>query len=89
MASVENNSNMSGNNTEIEKQLKERAERNRQRALLLKKSKVVTHPYARENNGSTKERMLKVQGQRVIDSGGGFLIEENDELEQQMVYICI
>jgi len=29
--------------------------------------------------------MLKVQGQRVIDSGGGFLIEENDELEQQMV----
>lgn len=31
--------------------------------------------------------MLKVQGQRVIDSGGGFLIEENDELEQQMVCI--
>lgn len=30
--------------------------------------------------------MIKVQGQRVIDSGGGFLIEENDELEQQMVY---
>jgi len=30
--------------------------------------------------------MLKVQGQRVIDSGGGFLIEENNELEQQMVY---
>jgi len=47
MASMENNSNMSENNTEIEKQLKERAERNRQRALLLKKSKVVTHPYAR------------------------------------------
>jgi len=47
MASMENNSNMSENNTEIEKQLKERAERNRQRALLLKKSKVVTHPYTR------------------------------------------
>lgn len=31
---------------EIEKQLKERAERNRQKAILLKKSKVVTHPYA-------------------------------------------
>ncbi|XP_012061820.1 PREDICTED: DNA repair protein complementing XP-A cells homolog [Atta cephalotes] len=87
MASMENNSNMSENNTEIEKQLKERAERNRQRALLLKKSKVVTHPYARENNGSTKGRMLKIQGQRVIDGGGGFLIEENDELEQQMLKI--
>lgn len=40
----------------------------------------------RENSDSTKGRSLKVQGQRVIDSGGGFLIEENDELEQQMVY---
>lgn len=47
MASAENNFNKSGNNTEIEKKLKERAERNRQRALLLKKSKVITHPYAR------------------------------------------
>jgi len=30
--------------------------------------------------------MLKIQGQHIIDGGGGFLIEENDELEQQMVY---
>lgn len=36
-----------GDNTETEKQLKERAERNRQKALLLKKSKIVTHPYKR------------------------------------------
>lgn len=33
-----------------------------------------------------KGRSFKVQGQRVIDSGGGFLMEENDELEQDMVY---
>lgn len=71
----------------MEKQFKERAERNHQKALLLKKSKIVTHPYARENSESTKGRLLKVQGQRVIDSGGGFLIEENDELEQQMLKI--
>lgn len=87
-ASMENNSNKNADNMEIEKQLKERAERNRQRALLLRKSKVVTHPYARENGDSVKGRMLKVQGQRVIDSGGGFLIEENDELEQQMMKIA-
>ncbi|XP_011640974.1 DNA repair protein complementing XP-A cells homolog [Pogonomyrmex barbatus] len=85
--SMENNSNKNGDSMEIEKQLKERAERNRQKALLLKKSKIVTHPYTRENGDSTKGRMLKVQGQRVIDSGGGFLIEENDELEQQMLKI--
>lgn len=47
IADTENQSNKNGNNTEMERQLKERAERNRQRALLLKKSKVVTHPYVR------------------------------------------
>lgn len=45
--SMENNSTKNGNDAEIEKQLKERAERNRQRALLIKKSKIVAHPYAR------------------------------------------
>lgn len=72
---------------ETEKKLKERAERNRQKALLLKKSKVVSHPYTRENSDSMKGRSFKVQGQRVIDSGGGFLMEENDELEQDMLKI--
>jgi len=45
--SIENNSTKNGENMEIEKKLKERAERNRQKALLLKRSKVVTHPYMR------------------------------------------
>ncbi|XP_068974680.1 DNA repair protein complementing XP-A cells homolog [Bombus flavifrons] len=67
---------------------KERAERNRQKALLLRKSKIVSHPYIRsENEDSGKSTSYKVQGQRVIDSGGGFLIEESDELEQQMLQI--
>lgn len=42
---IENNSTKNGS-TDVEAQLKERAERNRQRALLLKKSKIVT-PYTR------------------------------------------
>ncbi|XP_053988423.1 DNA repair protein complementing XP-A cells homolog [Hylaeus volcanicus] len=68
--------------------LKERAERNRQKALLLKKSKIVSHPYTkRGSKDSTNSRSIKVQGQRVIDSGGGFLIEENDDLEEQMLQI--
>ncbi|XP_076178535.1 DNA repair protein complementing XP-A cells homolog Xpac [Ptiloglossa arizonensis] len=67
---------------------KERAERNRQKALLLKKSKIVSHPYTKGENGdSINGRSIKVQGQRVIDSGGGFLIEENDDLEEQMLKI--
>ncbi|OAD53092.1 DNA repair protein complementing XP-A cells like protein [Eufriesea mexicana] len=67
---------------------KERAERNRQKALLLKKSKIVSHPYIRSENGdSIKGSFSKTQGQRVIDSGGGFLIEENDDIEEQMLQI--
>lgn len=46
-ASIENDSTKNGSNVDMEKQLKERAERNRQKALLLKKSKIVTHPYTR------------------------------------------
>lgn len=44
---IESDSTKNGSNMDMEKQLKERAERNRQRALLLKKSKIVTHPYTR------------------------------------------
>ncbi|XP_076245715.1 DNA repair protein complementing XP-A cells homolog Xpac [Calliopsis andreniformis] len=74
--------------TQNSQELKDRAERNRQKALLLKKSKIVSHPYKRgENEDLTNGRAIKVQGQRVIDSGGGFLIEENDDLEEQMMQI--
>ncbi|XP_015187906.1 PREDICTED: DNA repair protein complementing XP-A cells homolog [Polistes dominula] len=73
---------------EMKQELKDRAERNRQKALLLKKSKVVVHPYNKEeNNESSTGRAIKVQGKRVVDSGGGFLIEENDELENEMLNI--
>ncbi|XP_078048624.1 DNA repair protein complementing XP-A cells homolog Xpac [Augochlora pura] len=67
---------------------KERAERNRQKALLLKKSKIVSHPYSkRENGDSTNGKKTKVQDQRIILSEGGFLIEENDDLENEMLKI--
>lgn len=73
---------------EMKQELKERAERNRQKALLLKKSKIVVHPYKKEeNNESSTGRAIKVQGKRVVDSGGGFLIEENNELEKEMLNI--
>ncbi|XP_043282808.1 DNA repair protein complementing XP-A cells homolog [Venturia canescens] len=64
----------------------ERAERNRQRALLLKKSKLVAHPYAREDD-TTQARVLKVQGKKVVDSGGGFLIEDDLDLEEELLKI--
>ncbi|KAK0090399.1 hypothetical protein PV325_000681 [Microctonus aethiopoides] len=66
----------------------ERAEKNRQKALLLKKSKIVAHPYTKENeekDTAFQGRLLKVQGNKIIDSGGGFLIEDDDELEREML----
>ncbi|XP_008549586.1 DNA repair protein complementing XP-A cells homolog [Microplitis demolitor] len=68
----------------------ERAERNRQRALLLKKSKLIAHPHVEgkdENDKTSQGRSIKVQGQKVIDTGGGFLIEDDDALEQEMLKI--
>lgn len=80
------------NNDPIEESqhFKERANRNREKALMLKKSKIISHPYKKgetEPGDSVKGKALKVQHQRVIDTKGGFLIEENDDLEEQMVNI--
>ncbi|KAF7993339.1 hypothetical protein HCN44_006399 [Aphidius gifuensis] len=68
--------------------MKERAEKNRQKALLLRKTKLVAHPYAKESEkNGTSGKSIKVQGQKVIDTGGGFLIEEDDDLEKEMLKI--
>lgn len=73
---------------DLEEEFAKRAERNRQKAILLKKSKVVTHPYAKpEIPGTSVGKVVRHQGSRIIDSGAGFLIEENDELEKELVKI--
>ncbi|XP_047000024.1 DNA repair protein complementing XP-A cells [Schistocerca americana] len=51
-------------------------ERNRQKALLLKKARASAHPYSKNEKGSPEKNTIKVQGTRYIDTGGGFLLEE-------------
>ncbi|XP_076751723.1 DNA repair protein complementing XP-A cells homolog Xpac [Xylocopa sonorina] len=88
MSTTRDTNNTSENKEMVEnsQHFKERAERNRQKALLLKKCKIVSHPYKKSENGnSTNGKLIKVQGHCVIDSGGGFLIEDNDDLEEQML----
>lgn len=61
---------------------KARIEKNRQKALLLKKSKVIAHPYLRNLSvavESLDKKVITVEGNKFIDSGGGFLIEEEDQ----------
>ncbi|XP_055694957.1 DNA repair protein complementing XP-A cells homolog [Lutzomyia longipalpis] len=54
---------------------KSRIDRNRQKALYLKNSKLVAHPYAKSVEEGEKS-VIKIHGSRFVDSGGGFLIEE-------------
>ncbi|XP_059619888.1 DNA repair protein complementing XP-A cells homolog [Phlebotomus argentipes] len=71
---------MSQNSEEVNKNVltdaqKARIDRNRQKALYLKSAKLVAHPYAKSVEEGEKS-VIKIQGSRFVDSGGGFLIEE-------------
>ncbi|XP_036331058.1 DNA repair protein complementing XP-A cells homolog [Rhagoletis pomonella] len=57
---------------------KARIERNRIKALHLRQAKLVAHPYQKKNINSVagEESVIKVQGAKYIDSGGGFLLEQ-------------
>nr|CAG4646735.1 EOG090X0KP6 [Macrothrix elegans] len=59
---------------------KARIERNRQRALLLRQARLQAHPY--RNSAPEEYSVIRVQNSRLIDSGGGFLIDE-EELEKE------
>ncbi|XP_058809322.1 DNA repair protein complementing XP-A cells homolog [Phymastichus coffea] len=75
-------------NEEINEQIRSRIEKNKQRALLLRKTKVVSHPHTKsDNEHGVQSKVIKVSGQKVIDSGAGFLIEEDDDLEAAMCSI--
>ncbi|XP_014209947.1 DNA repair protein complementing XP-A cells homolog [Copidosoma floridanum] len=84
--STENNSTDGPNKEEVDSGIQERITKNKERALLLRKAKVVTHPYAKQQDkeGGVQGKAIKVSGQKVIDSGAGFLIEEDGELENAM-----
>ena len=56
----------------------ERAERNRLKALALKRSRLMAHPYS-----GTGAKPHKPEQPKLVDSGGGFFIEEGGEEEEQ------
>lgn len=59
--------------------LKDRIERNRQKALALKQSRLVHHPYAKGEVVSIDKTTIKIGASKFKDTGGGFLLEENPE----------
>lgn len=69
--------NCTNDNTTLTVSQKARIERNRQNALLLKQARLIPHPYAKINTADSVEKsVIKVQGSKFIDTGGGFLLEE-------------
>lgn len=64
---------------------KVRMERNRQRALLLRSSRLTVHPYAPPpGTEGVAGKKVHVGGARMVDSGGGFFIDE-EELDEQVL----
>ncbi|XP_054278818.1 DNA repair protein complementing XP-A cells homolog [Macrosteles quadrilineatus] len=64
---------------ELTQSQKDRIERNRQKALQLRKSKVVAHPYFKNSPCAVEcldKNIIRFEGSKFTDSGGGFLIEE-------------
>jgi len=62
---------------------KARIEKNKLKALALKKSRLLAHPY--NNSGGTKASVIKEK--KLVDGGGGFFIEEDDEVLQEEAVI--
>lgn len=65
---------------------KARIERNRQKALLLRQARLMNKPYAKDKNDVGQ----KVKGlAKVIDTGAGFFLEEDDDEDKLLTNIPI
>nr|CAG4652347.1 EOG090X0KP6 [Triops cancriformis] len=63
---------------------KAKVERNRQRALMLRQARLQSHPY--KNAQCEKEfegTVIRVQNRKLVDTGGGFLLDPSELEEQQ------
>nr|CAG4649025.1 EOG090X0KP6 [Polyphemus pediculus] len=61
--------------------------KNRHKTLLLRQARLQAHPY--KSAGNVEHSVIRVQNSRLIDTGGGFLIEEKDLEEEKNKEIII
>ena len=73
-----------------------RAERNRQKALLLRQARLTAQPYSRSDQGLSLDRVVRLHNTKLVDTGAGFFLEEkdlNEEPEEPKVFhlctLCI
>ena len=63
-------------NNELSQGQKKRMEKNKLKALALKKAKLMAHPY---NNKKLESKTTVSKEKKLVDGGGGFFIEDDDE----------
>lgn len=68
-------------NIELSMGQKARIEKNKLKALALKKSRLLAHPY--NKSGGVKASVVKEK--KLVDGGGGFFIEEDDEAPEDPI----
>ncbi|XP_018331662.1 DNA repair protein complementing XP-A cells homolog isoform X2 [Agrilus planipennis] len=77
----ENNSN------ELTKTQIERIEKNKQRAFTLRKTQMVIHPYSKRDIITKVDKgTLKIGNTRYKDTGGGFLLEQDNKSSELTTY---
>jgi len=66
---------------------KAKIERSRQKALLLRQARLQAHPY--KSSHDKEHSVVRIQNSKLIDTGGGFLIDENELLEEQSKEVTV
>ncbi|CAH1153467.1 unnamed protein product [Phaedon cochleariae] len=67
---------MSEESEELSSAVKKQIQRNREKAIILKRSKLVSHPYSKGAVYSEDTTTIKIGATKFKDTGGGFLLEE-------------
>ncbi|CAG0878928.1 unnamed protein product [Darwinula stevensoni] len=77
--SVHKKLSMSGEEKEeLSRAQRARAERNRQKALLLRQARLTAQPYSRADQGPSLDRVVRLHNTKLVDTGAGFFLEEKD-----------
>lgn len=73
------------NSSTLSDKQRARIERNRQRAILLRNARLASHPYStkKSENDAVSDGLGQPYSTRLIDTGGGFLLDPEEHNEAQ------
>ncbi|XP_060537392.1 DNA repair protein complementing XP-A cells homolog [Cylas formicarius] len=77
---------MSAGDEDLPHYLRKRIEKNRLKAVALKNTKLVCHPYFKGDVSSVNKTTITVGNTKFKDTGGGFLLEEHENEPEESEY---